>query len=78
MQTPQEGRRNRNSPKLPCPSCGRYTSDVVPVNQRGFRASLEPTGEVYRRMRKCRTCGTQFTTIERVEGVYRKGKRTAA
>ncbi len=52
-------------PKLRCPSCGRYTSRVLP------RSDIQQDDETYRRVRECIHCRTRYVTTERVERVVR-------
>lgn len=56
-------------PQLACPSCGYPVSDVQPVKGRRFGHVAQDT---YRRLRECRECHAEFTTLERVEGLHRR------
>jgi hypothetical protein len=63
VQTAPAVGRIRNGPKVPCPSCGAWLSEVVA----GY--PLTDDSESYRRRRKCAQCTATFFTVERVEGV---------
>lgn len=65
-------RRTRNGPKIPCPACGHYESDVVSTKTMGATDD-----DAYRRMRQCKECHARFTSIERVERLIRKGSATS-
>ena len=52
----EDDRRERGQPKVACPKCASWMSDV-----KDGRA--DPRG--YKRTRKCRDCGHRFQTFEK-------------
>lgn len=54
--------RKHRQPKLRCPFCGDYDSLVLP------KWLTQPSdGSVYRRVRACQGCGTEYATIEKID-----------
>jgi transcriptional regulator NrdR family protein len=49
-----------NQAKFACPDCGDFLSDVI-----NCRPGAKP-GTVFRRRRRCRSCGHRFTTVETI------------
>jgi len=69
------GKREKQ-PQMKCPACGWEISGVRPV--KGPRYGRIEQGAAVRRLRRCGECGTDFTTIERVEGIHKRGRQPAA
>jgi transcriptional regulator NrdR family protein len=63
--TETHGKSWRSAEKFACHGCGGQQSLV----ERG-----EPVDGGYRRVRKCRTCGARFQTVERIERALPKTK----
>ena len=58
--------------QFPCPECRWLVSFVVPTRSKTIGPSHEDGQDIYRRLRACQSCGTRFTSVERVERVVRR------
>lgn len=66
LRAADDALNHKLGPKLRCPTCGRYTSRVLP------RSDLQRNDEAYRRLRQCVHCQTRYTTVEQVERIIER------
>lgn len=61
----------RNAPKISCPRCEHGVSKVI------ARGIPQPSGEFYRRNRRCQHCGCEFETREAIYTVKKDATSSA-